>query len=160
MQDRPLELDNHHHRVAARPPNIRPATAIDHKKRLKCRIWLTPGAAANLRLEKITGVGIGQIGGEGRKARRRNNLQSVICQLLPAPSNLPLWLCFASYVENNIVEKILIRAFALYQAFIIYSAFEDLISYVAFVQFFSSTNIYIANGGAFLGSKNYPHRID
>jgi len=76
--------------LAARHPNIRPATAIDHKKRLKCRIWLTPGAAANLRLEKIIGVGIGQIGGEGRKARRRNNLQSVICQLLPAPSNLPV----------------------------------------------------------------------
>ena len=129
MQDRPLELDNHH-RVAARPPNIRPATAIYHKKRLKCRIWLTPGAAANLRLEKIIGVGIAQIAGEARKARRRNDLQNVICQLLPAPSNLPLWLCLASYVEKNISEKILIGAFAHYQAFIICSAFEDFITYV------------------------------
>ena len=99
--------------------------SIDHKKRPKCRIWLTPGAGVNLRLGKIIGVGKAQIVGEARKARRRNDLQNVICQLLPAPSNLPLWLCLASYVE-----KILIRAFAFRQAFIICSAFEDFISYV------------------------------
>lgn len=74
--------------------------------------------------------GEAQIAGEARKARRRNDLQKVICQLLPAPSNLPLWLCLASYVEKNITEKILIRAFALYQAFIVCSAFEDFISSV------------------------------
>ena len=76
-------------------------------------------------LGKIIGVGKAQIVGEARKARRRNDLQNVICQLLPAPSNLPLWLCLASYVE-----KILIRAFAFRQAFIICSAFEDFISSV------------------------------
>ena len=86
---------------------------------------MTPEAAVNLRLGKIIGVGKAQIVGEARKARRRNDLQNVICQLLPAPSNLPLWLCLASYVE-----KILIRAFAFRQAFIICSAFEDFISYV------------------------------
>ena len=87
--------------------------------------------------------GEAQIAGEARKARRRNDLQNVICQLLPAPSNLPLWLCLASYVE-----KILIRAVAFRQAFIICSAFEDFISHVCQlcnrgpVQFSSSTNIY------------------
>ena len=64
--------------------------------------------------EKDYRVGEAQIAGEARKARRRNDLQSVICQLLPAPSNLPLWLCLASYVEKNKAEKILIKTFALF----------------------------------------------
>ena len=63
MQDRPLKLDNHQdpqHKTCL-------SRAIDHKKRLKCRIWLTPGAGVNLRLGKITGVGKAQIAGEARK---------------------------------------------------------------------------------------------
>ena len=107
--------------------------------------------------EKDYRVGEAQIAGEARKARRRNDLQSVICQLLPAPSNLPLWLCLASYVEKNNAEKILIRTFALYQVFFfICSAFEDFISSVCSpLPLFHSPakQINIANSGVFFWVK-------
>ena len=108
---------------------------------------MTPEAAVNLRLGKIIGVGKAQIVGEARKARRRNDLQNVICQLLPAPSNLPLWLCLASYVEKNIAENILIRylhsikllSFVLHLK-ILSVMFVSFVT-VAFVPFSGPTNI-------------------